>query len=114
MNLAEWLRTAAIFIVVLFCLVVFIDWLNYMDLQRRLRKEREGESSIRIWKGETITGIALEDIEAYVPVVVSDSTAPGDALLIAPDVYEPDMETGEVNIDPNKVVKITNLEEEEK
>ena len=28
-------------VAVLFGLVVFIDWMNYMDLQRRLREQRE-------------------------------------------------------------------------
>ncbi len=49
-----------------------------------------------------------DDIDALVPVVVSDSTAPGEALFIAPDVFNL---RGEIN--PNKVVYIKNLEEAE-
>lgn len=101
MNLWDWLIAAAICVFILFCFGVFIDWMNYMDLQRRLRKERE---DIRIWHGETIVGIAIEDIDAYVPVVVSDSSAPGEALFMLPDVFDHEGE-----IDPDKVVYLKNL-----
>ncbi len=100
MNLWDWLKTAGIFVFIMICLFVFFDWLNYRDLQRRLRKEREAEKSIRIWHGEYITGIALYDIDACVPVVVSDSSVPGETLLIAPVFFDPEM------------VRLTNLEEE--
>ncbi len=112
MTLWEWLIVAALTVLVLFCLAVFIDWLNYMDLQRRLEKERQAKRRPPPTLGRNaviIEGIALDNIDAYVPVVVSDSSAPGETLLIAPVFFNPEGE-----IDPGKVVKIVNLEEDEK
>ena len=48
-----------------------------------------------------------DDIDAFVPVVVSDSMGPGEALFVSQDVFN---HLGE--IDPRKVVYIKNLEEE--
>ena len=73
------------------CLIVFLDWLNYLNLQRRLRKEQEKKL-----------------LYGLIPIEVSESTAPGEALFISADVFN-----HEGKIDPNKVVRITNLEEAE-
>ena len=100
------LRIAFIFGFVLICLIVFLDWLRYLDLQRRLKKGRDRARELGIRNAEIILGVALEDIDALVPVVVSDSTAPGEALFIAPDVFNQEGE-----IDPGKIVYIKNLEE---
>ena len=83
---------------ILSCLIVYLDWLNYQNRPRDLR----------IWKGETITGIALDDIAAYVPVVISESSAPGEALFVSQDVFNELKE-----LDPRKVVYLKNLEEGE-
>ncbi len=83
------LRIAFIFGFVLICLIVFLDWLNYLNLQRRLRKEQEKKL-----------------LYGLIPIEVSESTAPGEALFLAPDVFNL---RGEIN--PNKVVYIKNLEE---
>ncbi len=89
-------------VAVIVFLVLFVNWLIWKDSQRI----RQADRDLRIWKGETIVGIALEDIEAYVPVVVSESTTPGEALFMLPDVFNHEGE-----IDPSKVVYLKNLEE---
>ncbi len=103
------LRIAFIGGFVIICLIVFADWLRYMDLQRRLKKGRDRARELGIRNAEIILGVALEDIDAYVPVVVSDSSTPGEALFVSQIRYFD--EEGE--IDPNKVVYIKNLEEAE-
>ncbi len=83
------LRIAFIFGFVIICLIVFADWLEYRDLKRRLREQHEKDLLFNL-----------------IPIEVSESTAPGEALFIAPDVFNL---RGEIN--PNKVVYIKNLEE---
>jgi len=63
-----------------------------MKLKKRIKKER-------------VVRVRSRDIDAkikgLVPVIVSESLAPGEALFICPDIIN---EKGE--IDPNKVMKI--------
>lgn len=67
---------AFIFAFIIICLVVFFDWLNYIDLQRRLGKEREKKL-----------------LYGLIPIEVSDSTAPGETL------FYPETDIGDVVID---------------
>ena len=78
MNLWDWLIAAALFVLVLFSLAVLFDWLNYMDLQRRLREQRtvarvrsrniELKVNVKYVDGKWI---ALKDIRAFELVVVN-------------------------------------------
>ncbi len=100
----NWIRGLLAAVAVAVFLGLFTAWLIWRDSQRVRRVDRD----LRIWKGETITGIALDDIAAYVPVVVSESSAPGEALFVSQDVFNELKE-----LDPRKVVYLKNLEEAE-